>query len=569
MKKLLSILLVLLPLLGMAQEYADKKHYLVDSIELSTFHKDDIAILNAALETYHQAKEDTTKVQALNGICENMMHEDWIKYQYLQYDLIKSLLNKNPSSATTKMLQPKLAGALNNLGFYGRMKGNLDEALVYHLKSLKIQKLLGDEAGIATSYNNIGGIHEDKGNIDNALKFYRKSLKIRTKLKDKRGMATIYNNIGAIQYHQGDAIKSLKNHHKSLTLREEMEDQVGMATSYNNIAFIQDNQGETELALKFYKKSMKINEAIGDREGLAYSYNNIGLIYDGQGDKTTAIEYLLKGLEIELETGDKSMIAYSYNNIGMMYREAKEHAKALEFLQKGLELEEAIQDKKGVSYSCANLGNLFFMAWKELNMSKTASIKEAKQLGIRGLKLAQEIGYPNAIRANSGLLAKVYEDEGDGMKALEMYKLYVQMKDSIKNEETQKAAIRQQTQYEFEKEQIRKENEAKEQARLAAEETSRRNNLQYSLIFLGILLLFGIVLSLGFIKVSANVAEGLIFFAFLILFEFVLVFAEPYLEQYTNGEPMYNLAANAIIALLIFPLHDKLEDILKKRIVKN
>ena len=85
----------------------------------------------------------------------------------------------------------------------------------------------------------------------------------------------------------------------------------------------------------------------------------------------------------------------------------------------------------------------------------------------------------------------------------------------------------------------------------------------------GALLLFGVVLSLGFISVSANVAEGLIFFAFLILFEFVLVFVEPYLENYTDGEPIYNLLANAVIALLIFPLHDVLESKLKKRIVKK
>jgi hypothetical protein len=155
------------------------------------------------------------------------------------------------------------------------------------------------------------------------------------------------------------------------------------------------------------------------------------------------------------------------------------------------------------------------------------------------------------------------------MKALEMYKLHIQMKDSINNEATQKATIRQQTQHEFEKAQIVKENEAKELARIEAEATGRRNNLQYSLIFLGILVMFGIVLSLGFIKVSPNIAGGLIFFAFLILFEFVLVFTEPYLEQYTNGEPMYNLLANSVLALLIFPVHSILERLLKKRIVKS
>jgi len=93
--------------------------------------------------------------------------------------------------------------------------------------------------------------------------------------------------------------------------------------------------------------------------------------------------------------------------------------------------------------------------------------------------------------------------------------------------------------------------------------------MQYSLIFLGILLLFGLTMMMGFIKVSPNVAEGLIFFTFLIFFEFVLVFVEPHLNEYTDGEPIYTLITNAGIALLIFPLHDILENKLKKRIVKK
>ena len=206
-----------------------------------------------------------------------------------------------------------------------------------------------------------------------------------------------------------------------------------------------------------------------------------------------------------------------------------------------------------------NLGNLEFLR---------NNIKAAEEYGLRSFSKAQEIGFPNKINAAATLLSSIYEKQGRGMEALEMYKLAILMRDSTINEETQKATIRQQTQYEFEKAQIVKENEAKEQLRLEAEKTSRRNNMQYSLIFLGILLLFGLVLSLGFIKVSTNIAEGLIFFAFLILFEFALVFTEPYIEQYTNDEPMYNLLANSVLALIIFPVHSILERLLKKRIVK-
>ena len=52
-----------------------------------------------------------------------------------------------------------------------------------------------------------------------------------------------------------------------------------------------------------------------------------------------------------------------------------------------------------------------------------------------------------------------------------------------------------------------------------------------------ILVVFGLVLSLGVVKVSPKVAEGLIFFAFLILFEFLLVLSDPYVDSVTGGAP--------------------------------
>ena len=45
----------------------------------------DKELLKTSLKDYHSAKDDTAKVNALNDICENMMHESWEKYQFFQY----------------------------------------------------------------------------------------------------------------------------------------------------------------------------------------------------------------------------------------------------------------------------------------------------------------------------------------------------------------------------------------------------------------------------------------------------------------------------------------------------
>jgi hypothetical protein len=54
-----------------------------------------------------------------------------------------------------------------------------------------------------------------------------------------------------------------------------------------------------------------------------------------------------------------------------------------------------------------------------------------------------------------------------------------------------------------------------------------------------------------------------------VLFEFVLLLTDPFVETYTGGDPMVKLLINAAFAGFIFPLHSLLERLLKKRVVKK
>jgi tetratricopeptide (TPR) repeat protein len=433
---------------------------------------------------------------------------------------VKALIT-NPESKTRKSLLSILSVALNNLGFVYSHQGNNSIALEHYYKSLKIDKALGDKQGISVGLLNIADIYEQQGDIPKALEY----------------------------------------HHKSLKTCEEIGNKEDIAKNLNQLGLIYQNQGDSPKAIEYYNKSLKISEATGNKANTAASLVSLGSAYYIQGDTNKAIEYTYRSLKIIEKIGGKLELSSTLNNLSFFYYNQGDIQKALEYNNRCLKLNEEMGDKEGVARALQNIG------YNELQTGTNGLIKAKRHL-LKALEMAQEIGYPDLISSVSGHLSKVYEAEGKGMKALEMYKLHIQMKDSINNETTQKATIRQQTQFEFEKAQIVKENEAKEAARVLEEETSRRDNIQYSLIFLGILVLFGIVISLGFIKVSPKIAEGIIFFAFLILFEFVLVFTEPYMEQYTNGEPMYNLLANSVLALLIFPLHAILEKLLKKRIVK-
>jgi serine phosphatase RsbU (regulator of sigma subunit)/Tfp pilus assembly protein PilF len=377
----------------------------VDSLVLEGLSEGDRILIDSCLKVYHKAKKDTSQINALNDICENMMHDDWSKYQFFQYKLIDKALATHPPAQVKKKLLVSFAAALNNIGFTYMNQGDIPKAIEYYHKSLKIQEEIGNKEGIAISLNNIGGIYMNQGDIPKALEYYHKSLKIQEEIGDKKGIAISLNNIGGIYMNQGDIPKAIEYHHKILKIQEEIGNKNGIAISLNNIGFIHNNQGDIPKAIEYYHKSLKIQEEIGNKNGIAAALNNIGFIHNNQGYIPKAIEYYHKSLKIKEEIGDKEGIAISLYNIGRM------------------------QLKQG-------------------------DVIAALADGERSLSIAQEIGYPERIKLAANLLSQVYEKQGKGMKALEMYKLHIQMKDSINNEASQKASAQQQAKYEYEKQKV-------------------------------------------------------------------------------------------------------------------
>ena len=162
----------------LSQKYAPKKFYLIDSLDLTTLTKTDLQLIDSCLTLYHKAEDDTSKINALNSICENMMHEDWGKYQFFQYELINKAIKTHHSNLIKQHLKKSLASALNNIGMFYNDQGDLPKGLENYHKSLQLQEEIGDQQGIATSLNNIGLIFDHQGDLANALEYYHKSLKI-------------------------------------------------------------------------------------------------------------------------------------------------------------------------------------------------------------------------------------------------------------------------------------------------------------------------------------------------------------------------------------------------------
>jgi two-component sensor histidine kinase/Tfp pilus assembly protein PilF len=382
-----------------AQKYADKAYYLVDSLVLEELTEGDKKLIDNSLKKYHSAKEDSSQINALDDICENMMHDDWSKFQFYQYELIKKLLKTNK----TKALKKSLANSLNNIGTIYNDQGDIPKAVEYYHKSFKIQEEIGDKEGIATSLNNIGYIYHNQGDIPKALEYYHKSLNIQEEIGDKEGIAISLNNIGVIYRNQGDIPKALEYNHKSLKIQEEIGNKLGIARSLNNIGMIYNNQEDIPKALTYFHKSLKIYEEIGNKEGTAYSLNNLGFNELKKGNTSgivAAKQHLLKALEIAQEIGYPDLISKVSSNLSKVYEKQGKGMKALDMHQLHIQMRDSINNEATLKASIQQEAKYVF--------EKVQAVKDAaheKQLAIEKEAKAKQQVITAATGGGLGLLA--------------------------------------------------------------------------------------------------------------------------------------------------------------------
>ncbi|MGN0593211.1 MAG: DUF2225 domain-containing protein [Ruminococcus sp.] len=243
---------------------------------------------------------------------------------------------------------PNTAASYNNIGSVYDDKGDLDKAVGFYNKALEInEKVLGKEhPDTAISYNNIGSVYDDKGDLDKALEFYNKALKIREKVLGTENLhtASSYNNIGLVYYKMGDLEKALEFYNKALVICEKVlgKEHPDTATSYNNIGSVYDIMGEFDKALEFYNKALKIREKVLGKEhpSTATSYNNIGSVYYEKGDLEKALEFYNKALEIHEKVlgTEHPDTAASYHNIGALYFKKEDYETALGYFSKAWDI---------------------------------------------------------------------------------------------------------------------------------------------------------------------------------------------------------------------------------------
>lgn len=435
---------------------------------------------------------------------------------YSQQGAKDSLLQIIGSASSSDSL--KLA-AYKDLIIQHYIYSSPDSAYIIAEKGLGLARSVQNKASEA-SFLNIQGVSLDfRGLKKEAFRYYEASLELREQLGDKFELGKSLINLGMAYMDIGELETALRLTQQALLNIQGNGDKILEADVLSNLAIIYQELGKLDIALEHFERVLEIYKNEGYLPGMATANTNLGISYRHLGNPRKALDYYKRGLEIRLEIGDEHVLANSYSNLAVVYH---------------------------------------------LNLNQYDS---AEFYALKALEIAQKLGDPYKIFGPAKTLHQVYEQKGDYKRSLEMYKLYSLMNDSLQSYQLKNEIAVEKARAAFERQILLEEQAEREAAQLALEKEERRNTLQYSILLIGLIFLFVLVILSGKLKLSLRVTEGLIFFVFLLFFEFLLLFFDPFIENITNRAPAWMFILNSSIALIIFPLHNGFENIARKKLL--
>ncbi len=277
-------------------------------------------------------------------------------------------------------------------------------------------------------------------NAPQITKLYADSALITSnKLDYKIGKAKSYDLLGNYYYFRSNFEKAVEAYIKAGKLWEKIGREKKIANMYGNIGLIYCDMNKYDDAIDFYLKAEKIFKKINDNYSIANVNNSIGIAKIANNDTAEALVYYKKALSIAQQFSNDtinkkkgSLIAIIYGNIANLYSQQNLFDKALKYHFNSLKEFNRIEDNRNVSTSLNNIAVIY---------RKQNKLIKSIEYSNKALILCKQINKITTLHLVYKNLSASYELLDEHKKALEFYKKYKTINDSIYNEKTNSKII--------------------------------------------------------------------------------------------------------------------------------
>jgi len=317
--------------------------------------------------------------------------------------------------------------AINSTAFSGegQSKSLQDKADTYFLldhKSKSYKEIPRTKAAV----DSLLEIGYDQRNRDSRESFNaaRQAQSISYDIDYKEGLAESYNLMGIKYLDFGDHEMSHFYHLQAMSIQERLGNSSAIANILNNIARVYVEQDNYKEAAKYLEASIETLEVINDQQALNAT-NNLGVIHRREGNYNKALDYFWEAANRALaEEADSLLYIVATLNIGNTYRNMQRYQRAQIHLHVAREYFEHHQYISHLIFTDIALGNMYMELGeydRALNYANTA------------LELALQGQYRERAKEGYALIAEIKEKTGDYKKAIENFRLYHLVNDTLQN----------------------------------------------------------------------------------------------------------------------------------------
>ena len=257
-------------------------------------------------------------------------------------------------------------------------------------------------------------------------KVYLKNAEESAKIHYDLGEAKSYSNLSLVYYYQGKYEKDLAYSLKAIHIFEKLNDLENLSLEWGELGYRMKKRN-LEKAIQYMQKSKKIAEKNNLQKPLLSIYNNYGVLKEMKVEYDSALFYYEKGLALKQKINDQVGIPYSLNNIAGVFVLRKQFDKAEENYQKALEIRKKINDTVGIAENYSYLGDLHLMQ---------KDFKKAIGFYQKSTEITDKHKYLGLSQDSYRKISECYENLGDHQNALQNFKKFSVLKDSLINQET-------------------------------------------------------------------------------------------------------------------------------------
>jgi two-component system NtrC family sensor kinase len=271
-------------------------------------------------------------------------------------------------------------------------------------QALALAEKLNYPLGKANALLALGGAYAGRNDYEKARQYLNRAHQQYTQLNNRIGVARVIGQMGWIDTSLGNYVPALSRGLTSLNQATQLKDSLLIGQATARLAMLYSLLGDYDQAIRYYTTALDLYKQPGQEAMIARLLNGMGELYRYQGDLPKATRYYNKAIRLAERLNNAGLQAEAESNLAAVEVKDGQAQQALQTGKQALRVMLAKGAYEVVSWTYTVLGQ----AHLQLNQPDSAIYYSQ-----RGWNLSRHIGYKEAARDASDVLARAYALKND------------------------------------------------------------------------------------------------------------------------------------------------------------